>query len=365
MKTTKLHYSIALSILDGIGPRTVRTLISHFGDPEEFFNDKKLAKNDIPGFSKERLKKLDRTKALLKAEKEVEFVLKNDIKVYYFQNKDYPERLKNCVDAPIIMYGKGNWESNPSKVISVVGTRNITDYGKDLLSRFFSDLKGLDIQVVSGLAYGVDVLAHRYCLKYNIPTIGVLGHGLDRIYPTTHRNVATKMIKQGGGILTEFRTETNPDRENFPQRNRIVAGITDATIVIESGQKGGSLITAHLANDYNRDVFAFPGNITSDYSIGCNKLIANDIAHLITSGKDLIDKMGWDVQEKTEIQRQLFTDLSLEEKAVVELMRDHPISVDNLSLKLEKPVSKLNSLLMGLEIRGIVQAKPGNKFIVA
>jgi len=364
VNTTKLHYLIALTLLNGIGPRTARLLISEYGDAEDFFNEKKLSLKKFSGVSKEKIRSTDRTKALLRADQEINFILKHDIRILYYQNKDYPQRLKNCVDAPIVMYAKGKFETNPKRCIAVVGTRNITDYGREITERFIKDIESHNIQVVSGMAYGVDVNAHKACVKYNIPTIGVLGHGLDRLYPAIHREIASKMIKHDGGLLTEFMTETNPDRENFPQRNRIVAGMTDATVVIESGDKGGSLITANLANDYSRDVFAFPGNINSSYSIGCNKLIQDDKAHLLTSANELIEIMGWKHQEKIVVQRQLFNDLLPEEKELTSLIETEPLSIDVISAKLKKPVSKVSGLLLGLEIKGVVQAKPGSKFVL-
>lgn len=354
-----------MSLLDGVGPRTAKVLLSEFGEAEDFFNEKKLGGVKISGISKDRIRSLDRTKALLRADKEINFIIKHNIRVIYIQNKEYPQRLKNCIDAPIVLYGKGDFETNPSRTIAVVGTRNVTDYGKVVTEQLIKELAAHRIQVVSGMAYGVDIHAHKACLKYNVPTLGVLGHGLDRLYPKVHHQTAKNMIGNNGGLLTEFLTETNPDRENFPQRNRIVAGMTDATVVIESGSTGGSLITAYLANDYSRDVFAFPGNIDSAYSKGCNKLIQENKAHLLTSASELIDIMGWKHQEKIEIQRQLFAELLPEEKEITDLIQHEALSLDTLSLKLKKPVSKISSILLGLEIKGVVQAKPGSKFIVA
>lgn len=363
METTELHYCIALTLLAGIGPRSAKLLISHYGDPEDFFNDKKLHKNSVPGFSKMRLKTLNRTEALLKAEKHVDFILKNKITPVFYKSKNYPSRLKNCIDAPLLLYSKGDFETNPNRCIAVVGTRNATPYGKKIVEELIQDLQPVNVQVVSGMAYGIDVLTHKACLKYSVPTVGVLGHGLDRIYPAQHKSVAKKMIASDGGLLTEFLEGTLPERENFPMRNRIVAGMTDATIVIESGKKGGSLITANLANDYNRDVFAFPGNIDSPFSEGCNNLIANDKAHLITSAEQIIDVMGWKHQLKTAVQTQLFPELKPEEKQVVELLKEvKELSVDNIANKLKKPVSVLNSILLGLELQGLICAIPGNKF---
>jgi DNA processing protein len=365
VNTTKLHYVIALTLLKGVGPRTAKMLISEYGEAEDFFYEKKLNKKSFSGFSKDKIRTSDRTKALLRAEKEINFVLKHDVRLLYYKNKDFPQRLKGCVDAPIIMYAKGNFETNPVRSVAVVGTRKITDYGKSVTESFIKDLSNHNVQVVSGMAYGVDIFAHKACVRSNVPTIGVLGHGLDRIYPAAHRDTASKMIKHNGGLLTEFMTETNPDRENFPQRNRIVAGMTDATVVIESGEKGGSLITANLANDYSRDVFAVPGSVSSKYSIGCNQLIQDNKAHLVTSANDLVEIMGWNHQEQVAVQRQLFNDLLPEESALAKIIKNEAMSIDVISAKLKQPVSKVSSLLLGMEIKGLVQAKPGSKFILS
>lgn len=366
IEATKLSYQIALSLLEGVGPKSVRNILTIYEDPEHFFRDNHFRKKEIPGFTRERLQRINRALALKRAEKEVNFILKNDIDAYFFEDETYPFRLKQCQDAPILLYGKGDMRMNTSRSVAVVGTRNITAYGKELTDQLITDLASHNVTVVSGMAYGVDVLAHKACVRHGVPTIGVLGHGLDRLYPFQHREVANNMITSNGGLLTEFVSGTNPDRENFPKRNRIVAGMTDATIVVESGAKGGSLITALLANDYSRDVFAFPGNVSSTYSKGCNQLIAQQKAHLVTSALDIIKLMGWDYQHKAVIQTQLFPEMNTEETAVYNCIRDNRlISLDQLSIKLKKPVSKLNGLLLGMELQGLVIAQPGNYFKVA
>lgn len=364
METKELHYCIALTLLEGVGVRSAKTILSLYqGKAENFFLDKKLEKINLKGFSKEKLKKAKREQALIEAEQYVDYITKENINPHFYYSKNYPERLKNCLDAPIILFSKGEFAINPEKSIAIVGTRNMTSYGKHIVEELVESLGELNIQIVSGMAYGVDVLTHKLCLKHNIETVGVLGHGLDRVYPYQHRNIATDMLEREGGLITEFLHGTQPDRENFPKRNRIVAGMTDATIVVESGEKGGSLITAGLANDYNKDVFAFPGNITNEYSKGCNQLIATNKAHLADSAKYILDTMGWGVKVNKTIQRQFFPNLTEEETDLVNIIKEKELSVDLISANLKKPVSKINSMLISLELQGVVQSKPGNKFL--
>lgn len=364
MITTELHHQVALTLLEGIGPKSAKSLIAYLGDVNAIFKEKKNLRTTIPGFSKERFRKLNTTKALLEAEKVLEFIDKNNIHTSFFLDKDYPYRLKECADSPTLLYAKGNFELNPKRTIAVVGTRNMTSYGKKLIRELISSLQPYNVQVVSGLAYGVDIYAHRCCLEFGIPTVGVLGHGLDRIYPFQHKSAAEKMIENDGGLLTEFPNGTNPDRENFPKRNRVVAGMTDATIIIESGEKGGSLITAHLANDYSRDVFAYPGNVDNPYSKGSNALIANDKAHLVTSSKDITKLLEWELNATAKpIQTNLFHQLNGDEKKIVKLLREfEKVSLDVLSVKLKTPVSRLSGLLLNLELKGIVLTLPGKKY---
>jgi DNA processing protein len=228
LDTTELHQSIALTLLDGIGPKNAKTLVAYLGGVDALFETRSFKKIAIPGFSPERLKALNRKEALTKAEKEIAFIEKNKVNTYFYLDKDYPHRLKNCIDAPLMLYSFGKAESNPAKTISIVGTRNVTTYGHVIVEELIAALIPYNVQVVSGLAYGVDILTHRACLKHGLSTVGVLGHGLDRIYPSHHRATAKKMLSTNGGLYTEFPSGTNPDRENFPRRNRIVAGMTDA-----------------------------------------------------------------------------------------------------------------------------------------
>jgi DNA processing protein len=359
---------IALTLMDGIGPRTAKTLLQDFKNVEEIFNDRHILLKD-PFRKNIRLRQAiqRKTEALIKADQYLDYALSNDLDVITLQDDSYPKRLLNCPDSPIILYAKGTFEKNPKKTIAIVGTRNMTNYGKAILEELISGIKNYHIQVVSGLAYGVDVFAHKQCVQMGIETIGVLGHGLDRIYPALHKKVALEMVNGRGGLLTEFPNDTNPDRENFPQRNRIVAGMTDATIVVESGAKGGSLITANLANDYNREVFAYPGGVFNKLSEGCNQLIQANKAHLIRSSKDLIAMMEWQPEkEKAVVQKSLFEGLNDSEKSVVQLLLTNgESSVDKIASLLQKSISSILNVLLLLEMKGRVKSRPGSKYQLA
>jgi DNA processing protein len=294
---------------------------------------------------------------------QLNFNIKNNVSTHFFLDGDYPRRLKQCNDSPIVVYSKGKMNLNHSKIVSIVGTRDLTSYGQRILIELIHSLKEEGVLVVSGLAYGVDILAHQLCVENDIQTIGVLGHGLDRIYPFKHRGIAKEML-ENGGLITEFMINTKPDRENFPMRNRIVAGMADATIVIESKVKGGSIITAELANDYSRDVFAFPGDIDRPFSEGCNDLIRKQKAHLITKGIDFLTFMNWkDENSKVVSQPQLFQDLDKEELEIVNALKEeNDLHADVLSLRLNKTPSQMNVLLFNLEMSGIIQQIPGKRF---
>ena len=303
---------------------------------------------------------MNRDLALKLAEPFAEYFLKSSFQTHFFQNENFPKRLNECIDAPLLLFSSGEMDFNVPKVVAIVGTRNASDYGKQICEELIQSFIGKNILVVSGLAYGIDIFVHQLCVKYNIQTIGVLGHGLDRLYPSLHAKTAKEMQKNGG-LLTEFLPGTNPDRENFPMRNRIVAGMCDATIVVESGIKGGSLITAELANDYNKDVFAFPGDITKEFSKGCNFLIQKDKAHLITGSKDFFKLMNWEDSTKKEtIQFDLFTDLSGDEKLILSKFKTKSEnSFDEIMYLTNLPFSKLSSSLLNLEFSGILKSYPG------
>ena len=270
-----LLYQIALTLIPNIGPVQAKILLQHC-NPDEIFHAKKSFLEKIEGIGAVRAASITAFRDFSKVEEEIKFIEKYKIKPLFIGSKEYPQRLLNCYDSPTILYYKGNADLNASKIIAVIGTRNHTEYGKQLTENLINDLAASNITVVSGLAYGIDALAHKAALKNNLPTIGVLAHGLDQVYPPLHAGLAKDMIKNNGGLLTEFRSYTTPDKHNFPTRNRIVAGMSDATIVIETGIKGGSMITAELANSYNKDVFAFPGKTTDSKRAGCNYLIKSN-----------------------------------------------------------------------------------------
>lgn len=304
---------------------------------------------------------------LRRAEEELEWDVSNGVMPLCMNDENYPQRLRECDDAPLMLFYKGSVNLNQRRVISVVGTRRNTVYGEDLIRRFMAELRQLcpQVLVVSGLAYGVDILAHRHALQNGYPTVGVLAHGLDYLYPPRHRQTADEMV-QKGGLLTEFLTQTNADKVNFVRRNRIVAGVSDACIVVESAAHGGGLITASLARTYNREVFAFPGNVGSPYSEGCNNLIRDNVAGLINHAYDFVKSMGWEDDARLSrahyegIERQLFPDLSTEEQQVVGVLRkNNDLQINMLSVQAGIPIAKLSAILFTLEMKGVLKALPG------
>ena len=366
MNYSHLHYQIALTLLNGIGPIKAKELIEHFDNIEEFFTAKPNYLHQSLNYNDSFIRKLNRENALKKSQSVVENLKKLKLNTCFITDNEYPHRLKNCVDAPVLFYRKGDVDLNPPKAIAIVGTRNATSYGKEICEELIKSFQGENVIIVSGLAYGIDATVHKCCLKYEIPTVGVLGHGLDRVYPSAHKDLAHKMANTGG-LISEFIPGTLPDRENFPKRNRIVAGMTDATIVIESKKRGGSLITANLANDYNRDVFAYPGSVHMETSQGCNHLIANQKAHLIQNSDDFHKMMGWTKKaNKKAIQHQLFTEMTEPQKGIVELITTNKnIQIDVLSIMSKIPISKLNQELFTLEMDGIIKSLPGKQFSIA
>lgn len=362
-----LLYYIALTTIPNIGSITAKKLIAYTGSVNQVFSDKKSALEKIPGIGEVNAQNITQNKdfALSLAQNELAFIEKNNIKAYSFLDDNYPKRLIHCEDGPLVIFSNGEFNFNTQKVISIVGTRNATDYGKDFCEKLMNDLASHKPLIVSGLAFGIDICAHKAALKNNLPTVGVLAHGLDRIYPTIHASTAKQMV-QHGGLVSEFRSGTNPDRENFPKRNRIIAGLSDLTIVIESSNKGGSLITAELANTYNRDVFALPGRINDMQSEGCNALIKQNKAHLIQSAKDIEYIMGWKAEETvTSNQTKLFVELTNEEKLIYDILnRQDKVAIDDISLLAKLPMSKTGSILLEMEFKNLVKSLPGKMFKV-
>ncbi len=362
-----LLHQIALTLIPGVGSVNSRLLLKHFGTAEDVFEARKPSLLAIPGIGEKTAQSILQKAFFERAEKELAFVEKYKIKTLFYTADDYPKRLKNCYDAPVMLYYKGNADLNSSRIVSIVGTRNATPYGKELTDSLVDELQKHNVLVISGLAYGIDAMAHKACLKHNTPTVGVVGHGLDRIYPAQHRALAEKMVNNGG-LLTEFTSETNPDRENFPKRNRIVAGMADATVIVEASLTGGALITAELANSYNRDVFSFPGNIKQEYSAGCNYLIKTHRANLITSAKDLEYLLGWASTQPLDEKKQLSLRLNLssDEKKVADvLIANGQTGIDELAIQSRLPQSKLAVTILGLEMQGIVIALPGKTYKLA
>jgi DNA processing protein len=361
-------HQVALTFIKEIGHTRAKLLLAHFGDAEEIFKTGEAKLRKIPGIGEKLINRLDLGEALKRAEEELKFIEKNGVDVIFYTDARYPRRLKNCADSPVLLYSKGNANLNLYRCVSIVGTRNATDYGRQLCKQLVEELAEYNALVISGLAHGIDVAIHKECLKYNVPTVGVLGHGLDRFYPHQNKSTADKMI-ENGGLLSEYPSGTKPDRQNFPERNRIVAGMADATVVIEAGLKGGALITAEIANSYNRDVFAFPGRLGDEYSEGCNFLIRNNKAALLTCVADLAYSLGW--EKNTEAkgapeQLLLPIDLSADERLVYEIIQQHksPLAIDDLSIKANMPMSLLAMTLLDMELQGFIRSLPGKMYQV-
>ena len=364
-------YAVALTRINYFNVATSLQLYRKLGSATNIMEHRHDIRAVLPDATPRLIKALkDISDAMRRAEKELEFDENHRIKPLVFNDDDYPQRLRECEDAPLVVYYRGTADLNKQRIISVVGTRHCTVYGQEIISKFISQLKELcpDVLVVSGLAYGVDIQAHRNALKNGFETVGVLAHGLDYLYPTAHRDTATEMLKQGG-LLTEFMTSTNADKINFMRRNRIIAGTADATIVVESAAHGGGLITADIANSYGREVFAFPGNIGMPYSEGCNNLIRDNKAALITSAEDFVKTMGWEQDAKLKkarekgIERQMFPELTDDETRIVNtLQHTHDLQANIISVKCGLPISTVASTLFNLELKGIVRLYAGGVY---
>lgn len=362
-------YQIGLTLIEGIGDVYAKGLLAYCGSPEQVFRQKKEQLLRIPGIGETLARSISSSaKVLKRAEKEIAFLEKYSIEPLFYTDNRYPNRLRSCTDSPILLYYKGTTDLNTEKIIAVVGTRRPSDYGVEKTQEFVSALKDTGALILSGMAYGIDIVAHRAALDNSLPTIGVVAHGLDRIYPSTHDKVAKKMLRNGG-LLTDFMSETNPDAVNFPKRNRIVAGLCDALVVVESTRKGGSLITATIANSYNRDVFAYPGRAGDQLAEGTNGLIKRNRAALIESAEDLLDAMQWqdqDLKKNTSKQIPLLLALSDDERAIMNLFEQRDtIHIDELCQTLQLPVSKISALLLQLEFSNLIKSKPGKMYVRA
>ena len=359
-----LIFQIALTRIPHIGHVHAKTLISIFGTAEGIFKTPKSKLEKVDGIGQIRATSIKSFSDFKSCEKEIHFTEKHQIKPIFINDSEYPKRLLNCYDSPVLLFYKGNTSLNNSRFVSIVGTRANTDYGKIICEQFIDELKTYNITVISGLAYGIDTIAHKSALKNNLATVGILAHGLDRIYPYANKTIAKQMI-ENGGLLTEYPSGTNPDKQNFPERNRITAGICDALVVIETGKSGGSLITAEIANSYNKDVFAFPGRINDAKSDGCNQLIKNNKACLISSSEDLVNLMGWNEKKTTKMPKQqsLFNDLNNEELLLMKLLEASvDIDIDTLIFKSGLSHSAIAVALLSLEMNGLIKGLPGKRY---
>lgn len=360
----ELLYQLALTHIPNIGPIQAKLLLQHC-NAEEIFHAKKSFLEKIEGIGPVRAAGIASFKDFSKAEKEIAFLEKYRIKPLFITDKDYPKRLLNCYDSPTLLFYKGDADLNASRIIAIIGTRSHTEYAKQVTEKIVKDLTSQSITIVSGLAYGVDALAHKAAIKNQLPTIGVLAHGLDQIYPAEHSSLAKDMVNHGGGLLTEFSSNSKPDKHNFPTRNRIVAGMSDATIVIETSLKGGSMITAELANGYNRDVFAVPGKITDPKSAGCNYLIRNNKAFLLSDAGEILNIMGWEETKKNhhKKQKQLFIELTENEKAVVNILKEKEcVHIDEINSKSGLNSSMIAASILNLELQNVIVALPGKLY---
>jgi DNA processing protein len=363
MTDQELFHLLALQQVEGVGDIMAKKLITHCGNAAEVFKTKSSQLGAIDGIGSILLKNLKNKTVFEKAEQELQFIKSNEIKVSYFQDENYPDRLKHCIDGPVLLFTSGNIDLKNKKTISIVGTRQITSYGMEFCRKLIEDLAPLDPVIISGFAYGVDIFAHQLAMEHDLQTIGVVAHGLNQIYPKSHKKYVAK-VEKNGGFMTEFWSSSNPEKENFVRRNRIVAGISEATIVIESADRGGSLITANIANDYNRDVFAVPGRTTDKYSQGCNNLIKTQKANVLTSAADLIYILNWDIESKAKpVQKQLFVTLENDEQKVYDyLLKNGKELMDIIALRCDFPIYKISGMLLNMELKGVIRPLPGKLF---
>ena len=356
-------YQIAVTLIPGIGDISGKRFIAYCGGVEAIFKETRSSLEKIKGLREPTIEALCHPKPLFeRAEQEIAFLDKNGIQPLFYQDPDYPRRLLQCDDGPMMLYYKGNANLNAERVVAVVGTRNATEYGRSRCQQLVQNMTTDQVLVVSGLAYGIDAAAHRAAVRAGLPSVGVLGNGLPQVYPAANRGLAAEMLHHGG-LLTEFPSGESPAKDHFPRRNRIIAGMADAVIVVESALKGGSLITADIANSYSRDVFAFPGRVNDLYSQGCNYLIRTCRAHLIESVADLRYVMRWEQPHPEERQTTLFRAFTEEENKIMECFgAQQVVSLDDLIVNTGLSTTLLASLLLNLEFDGIVRALPGKRY---
>ncbi len=366
MTETDLLHLLALQNVAKIGDITAKKLISHCGSAEGIFKEKRKNLLTIDGIGTTSISDLFGKYHFEAAEKELKFIKENDVECFYFMDGNYPEKLKHCIDGPILLFQTGNIDLKKQRIISIVGTRKITTYGVAFCEQLVDQLAVFNPVIVSGFAYGTDITAQKAALKLNLQTIGCLAHGLNQIYPSVHKKYAAD-IERNGGFMTDFWSNSNPDRENFLKRNRIIAGLSEATIVIESAEKGGSLVTADIANSYNRDVFAVPGRITDSQSMGCNNLIKFQKAHVLSNPMDIPYILNWELGEKKKqsIQKQLFVELDEQEKVIYNYLKtNEKQSLDMIAIECQMPIFKVAGILLNMELKGVIRPLPGKLFEV-
>lgn len=364
MSHEELFYLLALQKVEGVGDIAAKKLLSHCGSAKGVFSAKSRELQSIERIGSFVLKNLKDRKVFQQAEAELNYILKHNIGIHPFYSDAYPERLKHCPDGPLILFSTGNIDLSNKRMVSIVGTRNATSYGAEFTRQLVADLAPLDPIIVSGFAYGIDIIAHQAAIENGLQTLAVIGNGIGRVYPAVHRKYVAP-INENGGFFTEFWSNSDPERENFVRRNRIVAGMSEATIVVESAERGGSLITAYCASDYNRDVFAVPGRAGDKYSVGCNNLIKSQKAHLLSSAADLIYILGWKLEKSEErpVQKQLFVSLDEDEQKIWDYLTTNGVqSVDTIALECNFPVFQLNAILLNMELKGVVRPMPGKLF---
>lgn len=364
MKEEELLYALALQRAKGIGDVNAKKLIEACGSAENVFKESQTILQKINGIGSFTLKQLIDSSILIEAEKEMKLINNSGIKPLYYLKNNYPNNLLNCADSPILLFQDGKFDLENPKIISIVGTRRMTTYGKEFCEEFVADLKEYNPIIVSGFAFGVDICAHKAAIKNNLQTVGVFAHGFGNLYPKAHKKYMRGMY-ENGGFLTEFWYKESPLRENFLKRNRIVAGISQATVVVESASRGGALVTATIANSYAKDVFALPGRTKDIYSVGCNNLIKENKAALITCAKDVVKMLNWDqnMKKPKPIQKQLFVDLTADEQIVFDYLSKHEKELlDVISLECSLLVHKTASILFQLEMKGLIRTLPGKMF---
>ncbi len=359
-----LRYTLALQRVPNLGDATAKKLIRKVGSAEGVFKEKKSNLLKIDGVGLIKLKELSEKIQLDQADEELSFIEAEQLKWTYFQDEHYPKKLKHCHDGPILYFQKGNFNLTNKKIISIVGTRNATNYGKRFCEKIIEDLAPLQPVIVSGFAYGIDITAHKSAVKNNLQTLACLAHGFNQIYPKNHKKYCAE-LESNGGFISEFWSSDTFDRNNFLKRNRIIAGISEATIVIESSEKGGSLVTADIANSYHREVFAVPGRATDSHSKGCNNLIKSQQAHVLTQAADIPYILGWEIKKSTNkpIQTQLFIELTEDEKKVFNFLKaKNKEVIDSIAIGCDLPIYKLSSILLNMELKGILKPLPGKQF---